>query len=141
MMDAPGGARRVVTSAAMAAEPVGDHITLTGLRATAFHGVLAEERRDGQMFVIDVIVWLDLSLSGASDDLAETIHYGELAEEVVLAVESDPVDLIETVARRIADLVLAHGPATAVRVVLHKPSAPIAVPFDDVSVTITRTRA
>lgn len=141
MTDAPGAVACVVTSAAVTTEPVGDHITLTGLRATAFHGVFAEERRDGQVFVIDVTVWLDLSMSGASDDLAKTIHYGELAEEVVAAVESDPVDLIETVAQRIADVVLAHEPATAVRVTLHKPSAPITVPFADVSVTITRTRA
>lgn len=119
----------------------GDHITLTGLRASGFHGVFDEEKRDGQQFIIDVSVWLDLSTSGASDALAETIHYGELAEEVVAAVERDPVDLIETVAERIAATVLEHQAATAVRVTLHKPSAPITVPFDDVSVTITRTRA
>lgn len=118
-----------------------DHITLTGLRATAHHGVFEQERRDGQVFVIDVTVWLDLSVSAGSDDLDRTIHYGELANEVVAAVERDPVDLIETVAQRIADTVLAHEAAEAVRVTLHKPSAPIEVPFDDVSVTITRWRS
>lgn len=118
-----------------------DHITLTGLRARAHHGVFEHERRDGQEFVIDVTVWLDLSVSASGDDLAKTIHYGELANEVVAAVERDPVDLIETVAQRIADTVLSHEPATAVRVTLHKPSAPIEVPFDDVAVTITRLRA
>lgn len=117
-----------------------DHLTLTGLRATAHHGVFDHERRDGQVFVIDVTVWLDLSASAQSDDLGRTIHYGELAAEVVAAVERDPVDLIETVAQRIADTVLAHEPAQLVRVTLHKPSAPIAVPFADVSVTITRGR-
>lgn len=118
-----------------------DHITLTGLRATAHHGVFEHERRDGQVFVIDVTVWLDLSLSAGSDDLGRTIHYGELANEVVASVERDPVDLIETVAQRIADTVLAHEAADAVRVTLHKPSAPIEVPFDDVAVTITRWRS
>jgi dihydroneopterin aldolase len=118
-----------------------DHITLTGLRATANHGVFDHERRDGQVFVIDVTVWLDLSVSAGSDDLGRTIHYGELADEVVAAVERDPVDLIETVAQRIADTVLAHDAADAVRVTLHKPSAPITVPFDDVAVTITRLRS
>jgi len=119
---------------------VGDSITLTGLRAAAFHGVLDHERRDGQVFVIDVTVFLDLAPAAAGDALAETIHYGELAVEIVGAVERDPVDLIETVAERIAGVVLAHAAATSVRVTVHKPSAPIPVPFDDVAVTITRGR-
>jgi dihydroneopterin aldolase len=118
-----------------------DELTLTGLRASGFHGVFAEERENGQEFVIDVTVRLDLSAAGASDELGRTIHYGELAEEIVACVERDPVDLIETVAERIAAVVLAHEPALSVRVTLHKPSAPITVPFADVSVTITRSRA
>ncbi|HOT33696.1 MAG TPA: dihydroneopterin aldolase [Rhodoglobus sp.] len=117
-----------------------DEITLTGLRATAFHGVLDHERRDGQVFVIDVTVMLPLGDAATTDDLARTIHYGELAEEVVAAVESNPVDLIETVAERIATVVLAHERAMFTRVTVHKPHAPISVPFDDVSVTITRGR-
>lgn len=115
-----------------------DRLTLTGLRATAFHGVFDHERRDGQVFVIDVVVYLDLSAASAGDDLAATIHYGELAIAVVAAVESQPVDLIETVAERIANVVLGYPAAQRVTVTLHKPSAPITVPFDDVSVTITR---
>jgi dihydroneopterin aldolase len=119
----------------------GDHITITGLKASGFHGVFAEERRDGQEFVIDITVWLDTRAASASDDLEATVHYGVLAEEVVAAVERDPVDLIETLAERIADVALAHPAAERVRVTLHKPSAPITVPFDDVSITITRGRA
>jgi 7,8-dihydroneopterin aldolase/epimerase/oxygenase len=115
-----------------------DSITLTGLRANAHHGVLEHERRTGQVFVIDVVVYLDLAAAATADDLDKTIHYGELAEEVVAAVESDPVDLIETVAERVARVVLAHGAAKHTTVTVHKPGAPIAVPFDDVSVTITR---
>lgn len=118
-----------------------DQIILTGLRATAFHGVFDHERRDGQVFVLDVTVSLDFAAAAASDDLELTIHYGELAEEVVGAVERDPVDLIETVAERIARVVLAHKAAQSVTVTVHKPSAPVAVPFDDVAVTITRSRA
>ena len=117
-----------------------DQITLTGLRANAFHGVFEEERRTGQVFVIDVTVHLDLRAAGATDELGRTIHYGELAEEIVAAVESDPVDLIETVAERIARVVLAHDEAQLVQVTVHKPSAPISVPFTDVSVTIMRGR-
>ena len=118
-----------------------DNITLTGLRASAFHGVLEQERRTGQVFIIDAVVYVDLAAAAATDDLDQTIHYGELAEEIVAAVESDPVDLIETVAERVAQVVLAHKPATATTVTVHKPSAPISVPFADVSVTITRTAA
>ena len=118
-----------------------DQITLTGLRASAFHGVFDHERRDGQVFVLDVTVSLDFAAAAASDDLELTIHYGELAEEIVGAVERDPVDLIETVAERIAQVVLAHKAAQLVTVTVHKPSAPVTVPFDDVSVTITRSRS
>jgi 7,8-dihydroneopterin aldolase/epimerase/oxygenase len=117
-----------------------DRITLTGLRASAFHGVLEHERRTGQVFIIDVTVWLDLEAAAASDDLDLTVHYGELAEEVVAAVETEPVDLIETVAERVANVVLAHSPVERVEVTVHKPSAPIAVPFSDVAVTIVRSR-
>jgi dihydroneopterin aldolase len=118
-----------------------DFLTLTGLRASAFHGVFPEERENGQEFIIDVTVWLDIAAAASGDDLARTINYGVLAEEVVASVERDPVDLIETVAERIAEVVLAHEAAERVRVTLHKPSAPIAVPFEDVSITITRKRS
>jgi len=117
-----------------------DHITLTGLRASAFHGVLEHERRTGQVFIIDVTIWLDLEAAAASDDLDLTVHYGELAEEVVASVETEPVDLIETVAERVANVALAHRPVTRVIVTVHKPSAPITVPFADVAVTIERVR-
>jgi len=117
-----------------------DQISLTGLRAFAHHGVFEHERRDGQQFIIDVTVFLDTAAAGATDDLDQTIHYGVLAEEVVAVVEANPVDLIETVAQRIADAVLAHPAAHSTRVTLHKPSAPITVPFDDVAITITRGR-
>ncbi|HEU0205497.1 MAG TPA: dihydroneopterin aldolase [Pseudolysinimonas sp.] len=117
-----------------------DRITLTGLRASAFHGVLAHERANGQLFLIDVVVHLSLREAGAHDELAETIDYGDLATRIVSAVERDPVDLIETVAERVAGLVLEDPLAMMVEVTVHKPSAPITVPFDDVSVTITRGR-
>lgn len=118
-----------------------DRITLTGLRASAFHGVLAHERANGQLFLIDVVVHLSLREAGATDELADTIDYGELSQRIVGAVESDPVDLIETVAERVAELVLEYPRATMTEVTVHKPSAPITVPFADVSVTIIRGRA
>lgn len=118
-----------------------DEIRLTGLRATANHGVLEEERRDGQIFLIDVTVRLPLGPAAATDDLDRTVHYGELAEQVVAAVESDPVDLIETVAERVAGVALSFPAVHEVVVTVHKPNAPITVPFDDVSVCIVRTRS
>ncbi|RIJ53238.1 dihydroneopterin aldolase [Clavibacter lycopersici] len=122
----------------MVTERPTDRIILTGLRVHAHHGVFAEERRDGQPFVIDLEVALDLAPAGGSDELGRTLHYGELAEEVAAAVGRDPVDLIETVAERVAGVVLAHPVARSVRVTVHKPDAPIAVPFDDVAVVIER---
>ncbi|MGN6762468.1 MAG: dihydroneopterin aldolase [Leifsonia sp.] len=118
-----------------------DSIVLTGLRVRANHGVFDFERADGQDFVVDVTAWLDLSVAAAGDDLGSTVHYGELAEEVLAAVERDPVDLIETVAERVAATVLAHEPVDAVEVTVHKPQAPITVPFGDVAVRIVRSRA
>jgi dihydroneopterin aldolase len=117
-----------------------DRITLTGLRATGFHGVLEHERANGQLFLIDVTVHLSLHEAATSDDLDDTVHYGVLAERVVTAVESDPVDLIETVAERVAEVALGFSRVDAVDVTVHKPNAPITVPFDDVTVSITRTR-
>ncbi|WP_241534731.1 2-amino-4-hydroxy-6-hydroxymethyldihydropteridine diphosphokinase [Clavibacter michiganensis] len=118
-----------------------DRILLSGLRVHAHHGVFAHERRDGQPFVIDLEVALDLAPAGGSDELHRTLHYGELAEEVAAAAGRDPVDLIETLAERIAAVVLAHAVARWVRVTVHKPDAPIAVPFGDVAVVIERRSA
>lgn len=117
-----------------------DEIRLTGLRATGHHGVFDFERSEGQEFVLDVAVRLPLAPASDDDDLSRTVHYGELAEAVVAAVERDPVDLIETLAQRVADVALGYPAVHEVTVTVHKPSAPISVPFDDVSVTITRRR-
>ncbi|WP_344296789.1 dihydroneopterin aldolase [Agromyces neolithicus] len=117
-----------------------DRITLTGLRVRAHHGVFDFERADGQEFVIDVSVAVDLAAAASGDDLARTVHYGELAEAVVAAVERDPVDLIETVAERVAGVALVWAAVDEVEVTVHKPQAPISVPFTDVSVTIVRGR-
>lgn len=116
----------------------GDLITLTGLEAFAHHGVFDFERENGQRFVLDVTVATPLGGAAESDELGHTIHYGELANAVVSAVERDPVDLIETVAERVAAVALSFAGARAVRVTVHKPDAPIEVPFADVSVTVVR---
>ncbi|WP_082481148.1 dihydroneopterin aldolase [Rathayibacter sp. Leaf299] len=118
-----------------------DSITLTGLRVRAHHGVFDFERENGQDFVIDATVWLDVAPAAGADALAETVHYGELAIALADAVTRDPVDLIETVAERLAAVALGFAAADVVRITVHKPDAPIPLPFDDVAVQITRARS
>ncbi|WP_448811058.1 dihydroneopterin aldolase [Agromyces bauzanensis] len=118
-----------------------DRIAVTGIRVRAHHGVYDFERKTGQEFVIDVSVAVDLAAAASGDDLERTVHYGELAEAVAAAVERDPVDLIETVAERVAGVALGFPAVDEVEVTVHKPQAPITVPFTDVSVTIVRSRA
>ncbi|HEY3479834.1 MAG TPA: dihydroneopterin aldolase [Streptomyces sp.] len=117
-----------------------DRVTLRGLKARGHHGVFAHERRDGQIFVVDLVLGLDTAPAAAGDDLSRTVHYGVVAEEVTAVVSGEPVDLIETLAQRIADTCLGHEMVQEVEVTVHKPDAPITVPFDDVTVTITRRR-
>jgi dihydroneopterin aldolase len=121
-------------------ERVGDRLALTGLRAVGHHGVFEHERRDGQEFVIDVTLGLDTRQAASADSLHGTVHYGELAERLRTAITSDPVSLIETLAQRLADICLAEKPVDWVDVTVHKPHAPLQVAFDDVSLTIHRSR-
>ena len=116
-----------------------DRITLTGLELYGHHGVFPEEKRDGQRFVVDLTVWLDLTAAAGSDDLTATVHYGELAELAAGIVTGPPRDLIETVAAHIADEIMARYPVHAVEVTVHKPSAPIPLTFADVAVTVRRS--
>jgi 7,8-dihydroneopterin aldolase/epimerase/oxygenase len=117
-----------------------DLITLTGLRARGFHGVYAEERRAGQEFVVDAVLEVDLRPAARSDDVADTVHYGQLAEGLVAVVTGEPLDLIETLAERLAGVCLADPRVAAATVTVHKPQAPIPHEFTDVSVTVRRTR-
>lgn len=117
-----------------------DQIRLSGITATGYHGVFDHERREGQTFVADVVVHLDTRRAAAGDDLAHTLDYGGLAQQVAAVLAGEPVDLIETVAERIAATVLAAGAVQAVDVAVHKPQAPIPVPFGDVVVAIRRDR-
>lgn len=115
-----------------------DQITLTGLRVFGHHGVYADERRDGQEFIVDLTLFVDTSRAAASDDVADTVHYGEVAERVAAIVAGDPVDLLETLVDRIARALLEDASVERARVTVHKPSAPIPLTFTDVSVTIER---
>ena len=118
----------------------GDVITLTGLRAHGHHGVYPFEREQGQEFVVDVVLELDLSPAAASDDVADTVHYGELADALVAILTGEPVNLLETLAHRLADACLTDQRVRAATVTVHKPQAPIPHEFADVAVTVRRAR-
>ncbi|AQP45963.1 dihydroneopterin aldolase [Tessaracoccus flavus] len=115
-----------------------DAITITGLTATGFHGVFPEERREGQPFVVDVV--LELPLETSSDDLADTVSYADIADDVEAVITGEPRNLIETVAGEIAERCLLRGRVDRVTVTVHKPRAPLSQTFADVSVTINRSR-
>ncbi|MCK5891998.1 MAG: dihydroneopterin aldolase [Aeromicrobium sp.] len=117
-----------------------DRIELTGLRGFGHHGVFDHERRDGQEFVVDAVLGLDLTAAGRTDDLAETVHYGELADGIHAILVGPPVDLIESLALRMVDLCLTDARVQWASVTVHKPNAPITPTFTDVAVTIERSR-
>ena len=116
-------------------------IELTGLKVRGNHGVYDLERAAGQDFVIDVALDLDLSAAVASDDVADTVHYGELAERLAAVVAGDPVNLIETLADRLLTVCLDDPRVDSATVTVHKPQAPIPLEFADVAVTLRRSRS
>lgn len=120
-------------------QPV-DRLAIRGVEVFAHHGVFDFERREGQKFVIDLVLGVQTGPAAASDDLKDTVDYGSVVARVVEAATSEPVDLIETLAQRVADVVLREPRVEWVDVTLHKPNAPIAATFDDVALTITRSR-
>ena len=117
-----------------------DVVTLRGLRGRGRHGWFEHERTDGQDFVVDVELSVDTTVAAASDDLADTVDYGAVGAAVLAVVEGEPVRLIETLVQRIADACLADPRVQQVRVTVHKPQAPLTVPFEDVTVSIQRGR-
>jgi dihydroneopterin aldolase len=117
-----------------------DQLSVTGIEAFGHHGVLESERRDGQLFVADLVLGLDTRAAAASDDLTDTVDYGTLVTKVRDAMESEPVDLVETLAQRLADVCLQDPRVGWATVTVHKPGAPIEATFADVTLRITRTR-
>ena len=119
-----------------------DTIRLTGLSARGRHGVLPSERREGQLFVVDVTLGLGrrgTAVAAVTDSLNDAIDYGKVAASVIAVIEGDPVNLLETLAERVSDAVLAYGRVQEVEVCVHKPQAPLDVAFDDIMVTIHRS--
>ncbi|MDR6438166.1 dihydroneopterin aldolase [Paenarthrobacter nicotinovorans] len=118
-----------------------DRITLTGVTAVGYHGVFDFERRDGQPFVVDAVLHTDFAKAAETDDLQYTAHYGEVAGLITRHIEGEPLNLIEGLAVRIAEAILADYSVAAVDVTVHKPKAPIEVPFGDVTVSVHRERS
>ncbi len=117
-----------------------DLITIEGLSATGYHGVLPEERRNGQVFVVDVVLSTDVRDAAAKDDLDFTVDYSAVAVSIVDIIEGEPFDLIETLAERMAQHCLTVSKVQGARVTVHKPQAPVGVEFSDVAVTVERER-
>lgn len=117
-----------------------DELAILGVECFGHHGVFDFERREGQVFVVDLVLGIDSAPAAASDDLGDTVDYGTLTARVKASVEREPVDLIETVAQRIADVCLEERRVEWARVTIHKPDAPIDATFRDVALTITRSR-
>ena len=118
-----------------------DELSVTGIECYAHHGVFEHERREGQAFVVDLTLGVDTRPAALSDDLRDTVDYGSLVARVKAAVESDPVDLIETLAERISGVCLLDDRVEWARVTIHKPDAPIEATFADVTLTTTRSTA
>lgn len=117
-----------------------DRIEIKGIQVLARHGLLEHERVEPQPFLIDLTVYLDLTGAAVSDELADTVDYGRLAQAAHDVVAGESHLLIETVADRVARKVLGEPRVERVSVTVHKPEAPIPLEFGDVAVTIDRSR-
>jgi 7,8-dihydroneopterin aldolase/epimerase/oxygenase len=117
-----------------------DRIAVRGLTAHAHHGVYGVERENGQTFSVDAVLEVDTAPAAATDDLALTVDYAELAQRLHAVLTGEPVDLLETLCRRLADVCLAHPLVQAAEITVHKPQADLGVPVDDVTVTIRREK-
>ena len=118
-----------------------DLISLKGLQAHGHHGVYPFERERGQLFGVDAVLEVDTRAAAVGDDLDKTVNYAELAQQLHAVLAGEPVNLLETLAQRLADVCLANDLVQAVEITVHKPQAELGVPFGDVTVSIRRQRA
>lgn len=117
-----------------------DSITITGLSVHGYHGVYPEERETGQTFVVDLTLDVDISRAAETDEVAHTVDYSVVVDQVVSIVQGEPVNLLETLAESIAHAILQRPQVHHVQVTVHKPNAPLAHPVSDVQVRISRSR-
>ena len=117
-----------------------DRVEIKGIEVYAKHGVLPHEQERAQVFKVDVTAYTDLTKPGQTDDLSDALDYSTVALEVREVVGSESHKLIETVAASVADVIMSHRQVSRAIVTIHKPDAPIDLVFEDVSVTVERTR-
>jgi dihydroneopterin aldolase len=118
-----------------------DQIVLTGVHGFGYHGLFEHERKDGQDFYVDLTLSVDLTAASQSDAIEDTVNYAEITDLVVEEITSNPVNLIEKLAARIAERVLnQHFKVKSATVTVHKPQAPVAAQLKDIAVVVTRTR-
>lgn len=118
-----------------------DKIIIRDLEIFAYHGVFAEEKRDGQTFIVTAELSLDLRDAGLTDDLKQTVNYAEVCQDIAAVMQTEKYDLIEAAAENIADtILLKYDKIKKVHVVIGKPEAPIDMAFDTVCVDITRRK-
>lgn len=118
-----------------------DHISLVGIEAKGFHGVYPNERRDGQIFIVDAILQINLDPAANTDELLLTVNYADVAKDIATEIEGEPVDLIETLALRIIEKILQkYELVDSVAVTVHKPLADVGVKIKDIAVTLERYR-
>jgi dihydroneopterin aldolase len=118
-----------------------DQITITGIHGYGHHGLFENERSNGQDFYVDLILNLDLSQAAQSDAIEDTVNYAEITELTHQEITTDPVNLIEKLAYRIAERILSsHPKVKAITVTVHKPQAPVGLKVQDISVIVNKTR-
>lgn len=118
-----------------------EKISITGISGYGKHGVLPSEKSEEQEFVVDVTLKANLLKAAKSDDLTETIDYAEVAKLAHRVITGPSVNLIEKLAKEIGESILeSFSKVESAEVTVHKPKAPIPIPFRDVSVTIKSER-
>lgn len=118
-----------------------DKIKVTGVEGLGYHGLYDTEREIGQPFVVDVVLKLDLEKAGQTDEIQYTVDYNDIAQLIYNEIVGPPMKLLETMAEKICQKIFAaYPPIEEIEVTVHKPRAPISVPFGDVSITIKRER-
>ena len=118
-----------------------DQITITGIHGYGHHGLFENERSNGQDFYVDLILNLDLSQAAQSDAIEDTVNYAEITELTHHEITTDPVNLIEKLAYRIAERILSsHPKVKAITVTVHKPQAPVGLKVQDISVVVNKIR-
>ncbi|MDO4540102.1 MAG: dihydroneopterin aldolase [Syntrophomonadaceae bacterium] len=118
-----------------------DRLFIENLKVYGNHGVLPEETKLGQMFIISVDMFTDISQACRTDELTAAVDYGEVAQFIIEFVESRTFLLLETLADRLANGILVAFPRLEqVTLKIDKPQAPIRLHFDNVGIEVTRQR-